>query len=180
MIRENEVRIITDKRELQEYDIFRTQLRCIQLTSSMGIYTNYHYIYVYIYNNNKLGNRELKRVRIVSMEREEIDALILSHNLAKYKMSNEDVEWQLALLKRAFAKLIFDLDMKLKYDDEEGGLIHHNGYRPYLNVKDTIMFEQAFYLVKDEVHCLDVETYAIRNEIKLDQKIYDLRKGKKE
>lgn len=177
MIRENEIRIITDKRELQEYDGFRTQLRCIQLTGSMGIYTNYQNIYMYIYNN-KLGNHELKKVRIMSMEREEIDALILSHNLAKYKMSNEDVEWQLALLKRAFAKLIFDLDMKIEYDDEEGGVIHHNGYRPYLNVKDTIMFEQAFYLVKDEVQSLDVETYAIGNEIRLNQKLYDLRKGK--
>lgn len=179
MIRENEVRIITDKRELQEYDVFKNQLKCIQITGSMGIYTNYQNVYMYIYDN-KWGKdyHKLKKVRIMSMEREEIDSLILSHDLAKYKLSNENVEWQLALVKRALAKLIFELDMVLKYDDEGDCFIHQNGVRPYLNAKDTTMFEQAFYVVKDEVHCLDVETYAIRNEIKLDQKIYELRKGK--
>lgn len=170
----NKFRQITENRELKQYEVFKNQLILIQQTYCLQIYTNYQNIYIYSYDI-KYGN-ELKSVRIMPMNRNEIDSLILKRQVARYELSQQNLEWQLSVLKRSLAMLKNDLRITIGYGENPS--IHSLELQPAVLTSDILNLEQAFFIVSEDVKRLKVEREAIRNEIKMDQKLHDLRKEK--
>lgn len=160
-------KIITNEKELQEYLIFKHQLKKVGKIANTEILTNYQNIYLYVYDNNII-----KEVIIQNANRDEIDLLI-----QKYQPTQEH-EKQYALLTRALAIIIHDLKISVQLCEEP--YIYNLGIEPLLLTKDVYTLLGAFNLVKQNVEDLEIEQKAIREEIRINQKIYDLRKEEKE
>lgn len=163
----NKDKIITNEKELQEYTIFKHQLKKVGKIANTEILTNYQNIYFYVYDNNII-----KEVIIQYANRDEIDLLIQRHQ------PTQEHEKQYAILTRALAIIIHDLKISVQLCEES--YIYNLGIEPLLLTKDVYTLLGAFNLVKQNVEDLEIEREAIRNEVKINQKIYDLRKGKKE
>lgn len=159
----NKDKIITNEKELQEYLIFKYQLKKIGKIANTEILTNYQNIYFYVYDNNII-----KEVIIQYANRDEIDLLIHRHQ------PNQEHEKQYAILTRALAIIIHDLKISVQLCEES--YIYNLGIEPLLLTKDVYTLLGAFNLVKQNVEDLEIEREAIRNEVKINQKIYDLRK----
>lgn len=159
----NKNKIVTNEKELQEYLIFKHQLRKVGKIANTEILTNYRNIYLYVYDNNII-----KEVIIQYANRDEIDLLVQKYQL------NQEHEKQYALLTRALAIIIHDLKLSVRLCEEP--YICNLGIEPILLTKDVYTLLGAFNLVKQNVEDLEVEQKAVREEIKLNQKIYDLRK----
>ena len=97
--------------------------------------------------------------------------------IQKYEQ-NQEHEKKYALLTRALAIIIHDLKISVQLCEEP--YIYNLGIEPLLLTKDVYTLLGAFNLVKQNVEDLEIERKAIREEIKLNQKLYDLRKDKKE
>ena len=159
----NKNKVITNEKELREYLVFKHQLKKIGKIANTEILTNYQNVYFYVYDS---GN--IKEVIIQVANRQEIDLLI-----HRYRPTQEH-EKQYALLTRALATLIHDLKISVRLCEEP--YIYNLGVEPVLSIKDVYTLLGAFNLVKDEIADLEIERKAIREEITINQKIYDLRK----
>lgn len=159
-------KVITNEQELKEYLIFKHQLKKICKIANTEILTNYQNIYFYVYDNENI-----KEVIIQFANREEIDLLIHRHQ------PPQEHEKQYALLTRALAIIIHDLKISVQLCEEP--YIYNLGIEPLLLTKDVYLLLGAFNLVKQNVEDLEIERKAIREEIKLNQKLYDLRKEEK-
>lgn len=149
----NRGKIITNEKELQEYLIFKNQLKKVGKIANTEILTNYQNIYFYVYDNNII-----KEVIIQNANRDEIDLLI-----QKYQ-SNQEHEKQYALLTRALAIIIHDLKISVQLCEEP--YIYNLGIEPLLLTKDVYTLLDAFNLVKQNVEDLEIERKAIKEEIK--------------